>query len=128
MARDVPRLARRAANPTLSVAVLEQLTNIVLAALAGWCLGYLSDLATDYFQRQDDLPLVAQGLLVRDLMVQVSCAGVWAVAPLLLDGPWWHWVAAGLIAVPLLQVAVTDLRHRYVYVAVAGVGIILGIA
>jgi hypothetical protein len=53
---------------------------------------------------------------------------VWGVVPLALDGPWWRWAAAGLIAVPLLQVAVTDLRHRYVYLVIAGAGIVLGIA
>jgi hypothetical protein len=36
-------------------------------------------------------------------------------------------MAAGVLAVPLLQVAVTDLRHRYVYTVIAGAGIVLGI-
>jgi hypothetical protein len=108
--------------------VIEQVTTILLAALAGWCLGYLSAWVTDSFQQQDGLPLVTQGLLVRDLVVQVSSAAVWAAAPVAIEGPWWRWVSAGVLAVPLLQVAVTDLRHRYVYTVIAGAGIVLGIA
>jgi prepilin signal peptidase PulO-like enzyme (type II secretory pathway) len=108
--------------------VVEQVTTVILGALVGWCLGYLSAWLTDYFQLQDGLPSARRGPFVRDLLVQVSCAAVWALLPVVLDGPWWRWAAAGLIAVPLLQVAVTDLRHRYVYLVIAGAGIVLGIA
>jgi Type IV leader peptidase family len=101
---------------------------VPLAALIGWSLGYLSAWVTDYLQAQDALPLARRGPLVRDLLMQVSSAAVWAAAAGVLDGAWWRWVVAGLIALPLLQVAVTDLRHRYVYTAVAVVGIALGIA
>ena len=34
----------------------------------------------------------------------------------------------GLIAVPLVQVAVTDLRTRYVYTVVAVIGAVIGLA
>jgi len=90
--------------------------------------GLLPAWRTDYFQFQDGLPSAQRGPLVRDLLVQASCAVVWAVLPIALEGPWWRWAAAGLIAVPLLQVAVTDLRHRHVYLVVGGAGIVLGIA
>jgi len=108
--------------------VPEQIATAIAAGLIGWCLGYLSAWATDYFQRQDELPSTQRGPLIRDVLVQASCAAVWAFLPLALDGPWWRWAAAGLIAVPLLQVAVTDLRHRYVYLAIAGAGIVVGVA
>jgi prepilin signal peptidase PulO-like enzyme (type II secretory pathway) len=107
--------------------VIEQLPIALLAGLVGWCLGFVSAWATDYLQVKDGLPSAARGPLVRDLLVQASCALFWAVASVVLVGPWWRWVAAGLIAVPLLQVAVTDLRHRYLYNYFAGVGIVLGV-
>ena len=51
MARDVPGLAWRAANPTLSVAVFEQLTTMLLAALAVvW--GLLLMLGVKLFDRE----------------------------------------------------------------------------
>jgi prepilin signal peptidase PulO-like enzyme (type II secretory pathway) len=65
---------------------------------------------------------------VRDIVVQASSAAAWLAAPLLVDGPWWRWVAAAILAVPLLQVAITDFRHRYVYTVVAGAGAVLGVA
>ena len=101
---------------------------VALAAVVGWCLGYLSAWLTDYLQQQDELPLANRGPFIRDLVVQASCAVVWAALAAIDEGPWWRWVAAGVIAVPLLQVAVTDLRHRYVYTVVAAVGIVGGVA
>jgi hypothetical protein len=107
--------------------MIEQLPTVLLAVLVGWCLGGVSAWLTDYLQAQDGLPSAARAPLVRDLAVQVGCALAWAVAALLLDGPWWRWMAAGLIAVPLVQVTVTDVRHRYVYTIVAVIGGVLGI-
>ena len=67
--------------------------------------------------------------LVRDPLVQGGCALLWGAAFLLLDnGAWWRPIEAGLIGVPLVQVAVTDLRSRYVYTVVAAVGLIVGLA
>jgi prepilin signal peptidase PulO-like enzyme (type II secretory pathway) len=100
---------------------------VILAALVGWCLGFLSAFLTDWLQAQDELPSAAHGRLVRDVAVQVGSALVWAAAPLLIDGVWWRWVAAAVIAVPLVQVAVTDFRHRYVYTIVAAIGAALGL-
>jgi prepilin signal peptidase PulO-like enzyme (type II secretory pathway) len=107
---------------------VEQLPTVLAATLVGWCLGWVSAWATDWLQLQDELPSAARGPLIRDPIVQIGTALVWAAAPLLLDQEWWHWIAAGLIAVPLLQVTVTDLRHRYVYTWVAIFGAVLGIA
>jgi len=112
----------------LAADLIERATTIVLAALAGWCLGYLSAWLTDYFQVQDELPLAHRGPIVRDVFVQASSAAVWALGPIGIGGPWWRWVAAGVIAVPLLQVAVTDFRHRYVYLVIAAIGAVLGVA
>jgi len=107
---------------------VERIGVAALAALGGWCLGYLSAWVTDYLQVQDELPSAQRGPLVRDIIVQASCAVVWAALAATNDGPWWRWVAAGVIAVPLLQVAVTDLRHRYVYTVIAGAGIVAAVA
>ena len=106
----------------------EQLPIALAAALVGWSLGFVSARVTDWLQVQDELPSAARGPLVRDLAVQVSSALVWAAAPLLLAGPWWRWVAVAIVAVPLVQVAVTDFRHRYVYTLVAGAGLLVGVA
>ena len=106
----------------------ERLPAALLAGLVGWCLGWASAWCTDWLQAEDDLPRAGHGALVRDGLVQVGSAAAWLAAPLLLDGPWWRWAAAGAIATPLVQVTVTDLRHRYVYTLVAGVGVALGVA
>lgn len=107
---------------------MEQLGFVALAAVIGWCLGWLSAYATDVLQRQDDLPLAAWGPLVRDPLVQVSCAFAWALAAILFQPDRVKVAAAGVIAVPLLQVTVTDLRHRYVYTVVAAAGAFVGVA
>jgi prepilin signal peptidase PulO-like enzyme (type II secretory pathway) len=104
------------------------IATVAAAALVGWCLGYLTAWLTDWLQGQDELPLAHRGPLIRDLLVQASSAAVWAASPIILDGEWWRWASAATLAVPLLQVAVTDLRHRYVYSIVAGIGLVLGIA
>lgn len=107
---------------------MERIGEAALAAVVGWCLGYVSAWVTDYLQVQDELPSTKRGPLVRDIVVQASCAAAWAVLALTSDGPWWRWAAAGVIATPLLQVAVTDFRHRYVYTLVASTGIVAGVA
>jgi prepilin signal peptidase PulO-like enzyme (type II secretory pathway) len=108
--------------------VTDQFAVVLLAALVGWSLGFASAWVTDLLQTQDGLPSAAHGPLIRDLLVQASSAAVWAAAVVFIDGPWWRWAAAGAIAVPLLQVAITDFRHRYVYTMVAVAGAVLGIA
>jgi prepilin signal peptidase PulO-like enzyme (type II secretory pathway) len=100
----------------------------VVAALAGWCLGWASALATEWLQPSDEPTPRSWGPLVKDPLVQGGSAVVWAAAPLLLSGPWWRWVETGLIAVPLIQVAATDLRTHYVYSVIAGIGLVLGLA
>jgi leader peptidase (prepilin peptidase) / N-methyltransferase len=40
---------------------------------------------------------------------------------------WPRWLGALLVGVPLVQVAVTDLRTRYVYSVVAAIGLALGL-
>jgi hypothetical protein len=87
---------------------LDQAPVVVLAALVGWCLGFTSAWVTDRLQVQDELPSAAHGPLIRDVAVQAGCALIWAAAAVLLDGPWWRWVAGGILAVPLVQVAITD--------------------
>jgi prepilin signal peptidase PulO-like enzyme (type II secretory pathway) len=107
---------------------MEQIATLAAAAVAGWCLGWLSAFATNWLQKKDDLPSAKRGPLLQDPFVQATCAVVWVLAKQLVDGDPLHWVAAGVIAVPLIQVAVTDLRHRYVYTAVAIAGALIGVA
>jgi prepilin signal peptidase PulO-like enzyme (type II secretory pathway) len=115
------------------------------AAIFGWAVGWLSAWLSDLVQPpEDSQPIAGRSLLVRDPLVQGSLAVIWAAIPFLLssdargvaaageaparvEDPL-RWLEAGLLAVPLVQVAVTDLRTRYVYTAVAAVGLVLGLA
>ena len=106
--------------------MLDRLGLVVAAALVGWCLGWLVAWLTNWLQRQDDLPSTARGVLIQDVFVQSAAALVWAAAALVFDD-WPRWVAVALLAVPLIQVTVTDLRHRYVYTVVAAIGLLLGL-
>jgi prepilin signal peptidase PulO-like enzyme (type II secretory pathway) len=97
----------------------------LLFAVAGWFVGLLSAWLTDHLhetQRENN-----RRWLIRDPMVQAALAVVWGLTPLLIVGDWTRWLAVAVLAVPLVQVAVTDLRHRYVYTFVAVIGFVLGV-
>ena len=106
----------------------ERVVVSLVAALVGAALGWLFAWATDRLQRDDQLSSTARGPLLRDPLVQGASAMVWAAAPWLIDGEWWRWIATGVLAMPLIQVAVTDLRYRYVYTVIAVVGLAMGLA
>jgi prepilin signal peptidase PulO-like enzyme (type II secretory pathway) len=108
--------------------MLDRLPIVLAAAVIGWLLGWVSAWLTDWLMAKDDLPPAWRGLLVRDPLVQGGSALVWAATPLVIEGGWLRWVETGLVAVPLIQVAVTDFRTRYVYTMVAGIGTVLGLA
>ncbi|HEX8969530.1 MAG TPA: hypothetical protein VF937_16725 [Chloroflexota bacterium] len=98
-------------------------------ALAGWLLGWLSGALTDRLQPdQDSHAIRGRGPLVRDPLVQAALALIWAVIPFVRGSDPLVWVATGLLTVPLVQVAVTDLRTRFVYTVVAVIGLALGLA
>lgn len=98
------------------------------AAIAGFVLGWLSAALTDWVQPPEEaLPIRWRSGLLRDPLVQVGLAVIWAAIPFVLSGGLVRWLEAGLLAVPLVQVAVTDLRTRYVYTVVAGAGLALGL-
>jgi prepilin signal peptidase PulO-like enzyme (type II secretory pathway) len=99
----------------------------VAAAAGGWLAGLISAWLSDLLQVQDGLPSAARGPLVRDLLVQLPLAGIWAALAVRGLDQDWRWLAAAVLTVPIVQVAVTDLRHRYVYTVVAGVGLVLGL-
>ena len=89
------------------------------AAVGGWLAGLLSAWLTDLLQVQDGLPSASRGPLVRDPLVQAGLAVVWAVFALrAIEQDWRGPAAAAVLAVPIVQVAVTDLRHRYVYTVI----------
>jgi hypothetical protein len=67
-------------------------------------------------------------VLVRDPYVQGPSALVWAATPFLLPGDWIRWAETALVAVPLIQVAITDIRTRFVYTPIALIGGALGLA
>jgi hypothetical protein len=97
-------------------------------ALAGFVLGWLAAALTDWVQPPEEAaPIRWRSAVLRDPLVQLGLAVTWAVIPFVLSGSLVRWLEAGLLAVPLIQVAVTDLRTRYVYTLVAGIGLALGL-
>jgi hypothetical protein len=124
--------------------VQEQLGWALALAFGGWCAGAAiawltawaestpekSDLEASKTEKRAWRPGWPgwRRLLVPDPRVQAVCALLWAVAAFTLPGEPTRWAMVGLLAVPLVQVAFTDFRTRYVYTLVAGVGIALGLA
>src|SRR5437763_16948169 len=94
----------------------------VAAGVLGWCVGWLSAWLTEWLEADARPPF---SVFVRDPLVQTGSALVWAA--LGARGDWLRALEGGLIATPLIQVAVTDLKTRYVYTAVAAVGIAIGL-
>jgi prepilin signal peptidase PulO-like enzyme (type II secretory pathway) len=101
---------------------------VVVAGVVGWVLGWGSALLTDWLQGDEQLLIAGRSFLVRDPLVQAGSAAVWVAARLVYGDESLRWVYAGLLAVPLIQVGVTDLRSRYVYTVVAGIGVAFGLA
>ncbi len=98
----------------------------LLVAAAGWLLGYVSAWLSGRLLERDGLASGARRPLVADPLVQAGVALVWVLL-LVAFGPGWRWLAAALLAAALVQVSVTDLRHRYVYLPVAGAGLVAGL-
>ncbi len=97
----------------------------IIGFLIGWLSAYLTEKVTP---PEEALPIRGRRLLVRDPLVQGALAILWAAIPLVLAGDIVHWLEAALMSVPLVQVAVTDLRTRYVYTVIAAIGLVLGLA
>ena len=98
-------------------------------AVVGFALGWLSAFLTDWVTPPEEAASIRfRSGLVRDPLVQAALAVIWAVIPFVVDGDLVRWVEGGLLAVPLVQVGVTDLRTRYVYNVVAAAGLALGLA
>jgi hypothetical protein len=113
--------------------MVDRLPIAVLAGVVGWWLGWASARLTEWLETGEDTAVKLpgpgwRGLLIRDPIVQAASALVWAAIPFFLAGDWWRWAAAGLLAVPYIQVAVTDFRTRYVYTVIAGIGLAIGLA
>ena len=96
----------------------------IAGAILGWGLGWLSAWATDSLQPPEEAKAIrGRRPLVRDPLVQGALAVTWAAIPFLVSGDVLRWLEAGVLSVPLVQVAVTDLRTRYVYTVIAVVEI-----
>jgi prepilin signal peptidase PulO-like enzyme (type II secretory pathway) len=101
----------------------------VPAALVGFLLGWLSALLTEWLTAPEEAPKIRwRSPLVRDPLVQGGLALIWAAIPLTVEGDVLRWLEGGLLALPLVQVAVTDFRTRYVYTVVAVIGLAIGLA
>jgi prepilin signal peptidase PulO-like enzyme (type II secretory pathway) len=152
----VPRGEQAAVAQNVTLVLIERIPLAVLGAVVGWSLGWLSAWATEWLEywewakdpaepaTLEETPRASEaegsekavaerrerpalGKVWRDPLMQGGCALVWAAAALLPTGDWWRPWAVGLLAVPLVQVAVTDFRTRYVYTLYAAVGIGLGL-
>src|SRR5262249_17505095 len=77
---------------------------------------------------EEHVPIKGRTLLVRDPLVQGALALLWAAIPFTVSGDLVRWIEGGLLCVPLVQVGVTDLRTRYVYSVLAGIGLVIGAA
>src|SRR5438094_8598731 len=98
-------------------------------AIAGFVLGWLAARLTEWVQPPEDAaPIRGRSFVVRDPLVQGTLAVVWAAIPFVVAGDVVRWLEAGVLATPLVQVAVTDLRVRYVYTVIAVLGLVLGLA
>jgi hypothetical protein len=94
-----------------------------LVLVAGWAVGWVSARYTNALLLASDEPLPgsSRGWLL-DPWVQAGCAVAWTLAFLhyaTVDAPFWRWLVAALLAVPLVQVTVTDLRLRIVFTHIA---------
>lgn len=112
--------------------MVERLPIALLAGFVGWWLGWGSAQLTEWLQMGADPAKVRttswRGRLICDPIVQGASALVWVAIPFLVAGDLWRWAATGLLAVPYIQVAVTDFRTRYVFTVIAGIGIAIGLA
>jgi hypothetical protein len=107
---------------------VSELLLVVAAGVLGWSMGLVLAWLTDCVLRVDGAPLKHPGqLLVREPLLQTGVAATWMVL-VAVGGLTWQVGAGALVAVPLVQVAVTDLRYGYVYTVVAGCGIALSVA
>lgn len=102
--------------------------SIALAALAGWLVGGLSAWWSARLVARDDpaAPRVRYSLLLRDAAVQVPLALAWA-GLVAVYGPTWRAAASAILAVAPVQIAITDVRVRYVYLYVVGPAIFLAL-
>src|SRR5947209_17201758 len=86
------------------------------AALIGFALGWLSAFLTERMQPPEDTKAIrGRSRLVRDPFVQGGLALVWAAVPVVQSAASpTSWLEAGLLAVALVQVHVTDFPPRHV--------------
>lgn len=101
----------------------------LVAAVAGSLAGWLSAWHTARLLERDaelDVPASSSRRLAPDPLVQGGVALVWA-ALALAHGFSPRWLAGAVLAVPLVQVTVTDFRYRVVYLQVAAMGTLLGL-
>ena len=107
--------------------MIELIPLALVGAVAGFCLGWVSAWATEWLDVSEGAAPPTWKKLVKDPLVQGGCALAFVVAALVLRD-WVRAGEAGLMSMPLIQVAVTDLKTRYVYTYVAAIGILLGLA
>jgi len=93
-----------------------------------WLVGRIASAwLTDCVSRLDRVPSrLSWRFLVRDPLLQSAVAATWMI--LATGGLSWQTGAAGVVGVLLVQAAVMDLRHGYVYTVVVVCGLVVSIA
>lgn len=113
----------------MSRPMMERLPLAALGLLLGWGLGLISAFVTAWLEGPDAAPRPPGivGRVVPDRLVQGLCMLSCAAALGWYGEAWWRGLAAAIVSVPLVQVAVTDFRTRYVYTLYALAGLVLGL-
>jgi prepilin signal peptidase PulO-like enzyme (type II secretory pathway) len=102
---------------------LARLALAAAAGLAGWWTGGAPARLVDALLALLGTPPRQPA---RDRLVQGGVAASWAVL-VCVGGLTWPVAAAALLAIPLVQVGVTDWRQQDVYTAVAACGLVAGL-
>ena len=97
-----------------------------MAAGLGWFAGAAIESLGNRLLRYEEGSSHDAGFLVLVPVVKGCLAMMWGLL-VLCGGLDWTTVAAGVLAIPLIHVAITDLRFRSVYTIVAGGGLVLSL-
>ncbi len=97
------------------------------SVVIGWCVGWAFAWLTEWLERAADAPGPPRHWALKDPLVQAGSAGLWLAAAAQSGDPL-RTAQMGMVGTPLIQVAVTDFRTRYVYEIVVLIGGITGLA
>ncbi len=98
-----------------------------VAGLLGWGVGLVCAWLPDRIPGLDEMRRARpEHVLVPDLLTQGMLGAAWAMI-VWIGGVNWPAAAAGLVAIPLVEVGVTDLRWQTVYTTVGALGLVAAV-